>query len=162
MYCVYGERNQKNKYKKILKEFHMTKQKIYRSGIIPYYIKEGEIHMFFMKPSDPKFGGDIFQIAKGKHEDGEDPQTAGIREGKEELGLFEGNITAIHNLGKFLGRTHVFICKIKDPEMFGEPHFETAETKWMTPEEFQAEGRDLHKPVVKATVRYITEVEELK
>jgi len=133
----------------------MTKKKIDRSGIMPYYIKEEEIKILFMRPSDPKFGGDAFQIAKGKLEEGETSQQCSLREGNEELGLFEGNILEIHNLGNFLGRTQMFVCEIEDPEMFGDPHYETDETKWMTPEEFQEVGRDLHKPVVKAAVRHI-------
>ena len=114
-----------------------------------------------MKPSDGKFGGDCFQMAKGKHEEGETAKETGLREGFEELGLLQDNIEHLHELGVFLGRTTVFVAKITDPEMFGEPHFETEETRWMTPEEFQAEGRDLHKFVVKAAVRYIKERENL-
>jgi 8-oxo-dGTP pyrophosphatase MutT (NUDIX family) len=134
-----------------------SKKKIERSGVLPYYIDNGQIKILFMKPSDPRYGGDKFQMAKGKHEDGESPLEAGIREASEELGLFRGNIEHTHKLGNFLGRTHVYVCQIKDPspEQFGDPCFETAETRWMTPEEFQAEGRDLHKPVIKAAVRYI-------
>lgn len=140
----------------------MAKKKIYRSGVLPYYIEEGQIKILFMRPSDPKFGGKSFQMAKGKHEEGETAKEAGLREASEELGLFKGNIEHTHNLGKFLGRTHVYVAKIKDPDMFGDPDAETEETKWMTPEEFQAEGRSLHKAVVKAAVRYIKEKEGLK
>ena len=77
----------------------------------------------------------------------------------EELGLFKGNIVQLTELGEFMGRTTVFIAKIKDKDMFGEPHFETEETKWLTAEEFQKIGRDLHKPVVKAAVRKIEKLE---
>lgn len=139
----------------------MAKKKVSRSGVLPYYIDKGEIKILFMKPSDAKYGGSSFQIAKGKHEEGETAKEAGLREAGEELGLFKGNIEHTHALGKFLGRTHIFVSKIKDPDMFGDPHFETEETKWMTPDEFQSEGRDLHKPVVKAAVRYIEKAENL-
>lgn len=138
------------------------RRKTNRSGIVPYYIKEGNINLLFMRPSDAKFGGDVFQIAKGKHESGEDSKTAGLREGKEELGLFEGNIEQVDRIGRFLGRTDVFVVKVKDPEMFGDPCDETAETRWMIPEEFQQEGRDLHKPVVKAVVRFIKKREDIE
>lgn len=138
----------------------MAKKKIYRSGVIPYHIVDGEIRMLFMKPSEPKFGGDVFQIAKGKREEGESPLETGLREANEELGLFSGNIKETHELGEFMGRTTIFVCEIKDPDAFGDPHFETKEVKWMTPEEFQKEGRDLHKPVVKAAVRWIKNQQE--
>ncbi len=146
----------------LCEEYKMSKSKIYRSGVLPYHIdEEGILKLLFMRPSDPKFGGDSFQIAKGKHEEGEDAETAGLREAEEELGLFSGNVEVLTRLGKFLGRTSMFVAKVKDPDMFGDPCYETAETKWMTPEEFQEEGRDLHKPVVKAAVRYIKNVEGL-
>jgi 8-oxo-dGTP pyrophosphatase MutT (NUDIX family) len=140
----------------------MTRKKIERSGVLPYYIEDGEIKILFMKPSEVKYGGDAFQMAKGKHEEGETAEEAGLREGNEELGLYKGNIEHLHNLGVFLGRTTVFVAKIKDPDFFGDPHFETDETKWMTPDEFDEEGRDLHKAVIKAAVRYIEKYEDMK
>lgn len=140
----------------------MARKKIYRSGVIPYHVEDGNIAMLFMKPSDPKYGGSNFQIGKGKLEEGEDPQEAGLREAKEELGLFAGNIEEVTKVGQFMGRTHVYIAKIKDKDMFGEPHFETKETKWLTPDEFQKEGRDLHKPVIKSAVRLINKKENLQ
>lgn len=76
--------------------------------------------------------------------------------------MFQPNIDGeVHELGTFLGRTHMFVCKIKDPDMFGDPTTpeEVESTRWMTPEEFQAEGRDLHKHVVRAAVRFIEKKE---
>lgn len=134
-------------------------KKVERSGVIPYIIEDGQIKLMFMKPSDPKFGGDQFQIAKGKHEEGESAMEAGLREAGEELGLFVGNIEEAINLGTFLGRTTIVVAKIKDKALFGDPHFETKEVRWMTPEEFNNEGRDLHKPVIKAAVRIIKQKE---
>ena len=136
----------------------MAKKKIYRAGVIPYIIEDGEIHMLFMKPSKTKYGGNVFQIAKGKYEQGETAMEAGMREAKEELGLFGGNVEHLDELGTFMGRTTIFVAQIKDKDMFGEPHFETAEVKWMTPQDFQSYGRDLHRPVVKAAVRKINKL----
>lgn len=134
-------------------------KKVERSGVIPYIIEDGQIKLMFMKPSDPKFGGDQFQIAKGKHEEGESAMEAGLREAGEELGLFTGNIEEATDLGKFLGRTTIVVAKIKDKTLFGDPCFETKEVKWMTPDEFYTDGRDLHKPVIKAAVRIIKQKE---
>lgn len=134
----------------------MSRKKIYRAGVIPF-VKEGdEVRMMFMKPSKPKYGGDTFQIAKGKQEEGEDIKDTALREAKEELGLFEGNIKQLDKVGEFLGRTSVYIAHIKDKTMFGDPHFETGEIAWLTEDEFMDVGRDLHKPVVKAAYRKIT------
>lgn len=134
----------------------MDRGKINRAGVIPYYVEDGEIKMMFMKPSDPKFGGKCFQIAKGKQEDGESDKETAFREASEELGLFKGNVIDKHDLGNFLGRTRIYIAEIKDPNMFGDPDEETGAVKWMTPDEFISAGRELHRPVIKAANRWIT------
>lgn len=136
-------------------------KKIDRAGVIPYIIEQDEIKMMFMKPSNPHYGGDQYQVAKGKQEQGETEEETAFREASEELGLFEGNITAKHTLGKFLGRTTVFLAKIEDKTMFGDPCDETGSTQWMTPDQFKTEGRDLHKPMVLAASRMIREKENL-
>lgn len=133
----------------------MPKRKINRGGLIPFIQKDDEVYMLFMKPSKAKFGGDVFQIAKGKQEEGEDIKTTAVREATEELGLFTGNVSHLENIGVWLGRTTMFIAQIEDEHMFGDPHFETKETKWMTLDEFNRQGRGLHKPVVKAAHRKI-------
>lgn len=141
----------------------MTKELIYRAGVIPYYIDDGEeIKMLFMKPSKKQFGGAEFQIAKGKQENGENDEETAFREAREELGLFSGNVSERTDLGTFLGRTRVFLAKIKDPDKFGDPCDETGEVSWMTPDKFKDSGRRLHRPVVKAAVREIKKLEKGK
>jgi 8-oxo-dGTP pyrophosphatase MutT (NUDIX family) len=136
-------------------------KKVNRAGVIPYIIENNQIKMMFMKPSLPKFGGDCFQIAKGKQEDKETPLEAGLREASEELGMFQGNILETYDLGTFMGRTSIYVVKIKDKKMFGDPNFETSEVKWMTAEQFDAVGRELHKPIIKAAKRLIEDKESL-
>ena len=137
-------------------------KKVYRAGLIPFYRdQDGNIQMMFMRPSEPKYGGPQFQIAKGKVEDGEDTETAALREANEELGLFKGNIKNLRKVGEFMGRTTVFIALIDDPNMFGDSTDETEEVKWMTPEEFYEQGRTLHIPVVKSCVRHIKKMLDL-
>lgn len=131
-----------------------------RGGVIPYYIKDGEILMMFMQPSNPKFGGPKFQIAKGKIEDGESPQEGAFREAKEELGLFGPNVEFPNTLGQF-GNVYMYIAKIKDPDMFGDTTDETQATTWWTPEEFASKGRSWQKPIVKAAARKIARLENL-
>lgn len=140
-----------------------SKSVIYRAGLIPYYQDDsGDIRMLFMKPSDPEYGGDTFQIAKGKvEEDDANHQAAALREAKEEIGLFVGNVIKTEEVGNFMGRTTVFVSKIRDPNMFGEPSFETGDVAWLTLEEFLDIGRDLHKPVVQACYRQIERMEDL-
>ena len=133
-------------------------KKVKRAGVLPYHIEEdGKIEIMFMKPSNKKYGGDQFQLAKGKVDPGEDIEKAAFREAREELGLFIGNCKDIHKLGVFLGYTTVFTCEVEDKDMFGDPSTpdEVDAVKWMTPEKFQKKGRDIHKPLVKAAVRHI-------
>ena len=128
---------------------------VYRSGAIPYFNDRGTIKMMFMRPSDTEFGGSEFQLAKGKVEDGEDFQVAGLREAREELGLLRGNIAHVEPLGTFLGRTTVYAVEVYDMEMFGEPGVETSEVGWLSMEEFELVGRPLHKPLVRAAYQRI-------
>lgn len=104
----------------------------------------------------------FFQIAKGRVEDGEDNKTAALREAREELGLFIGNVSVTEELGQFMGRTAVYVAKVKDRALFGEPSFETSEVAWLTAEQFDQIGRDLHRPVVKAAYRKIVALENLR
>ncbi len=135
---------------------------VHRAGLIPYIVEDGEIKMMFMKPTEAvaEWSGDTFQIAKGKiEEDDESAMTAAIREASEELGLFRGNIILTEEVGVFMGRTTVFVSKVKDQHMFGLPSFETSDTRWMTESEFLSEGRVLHHPVIQAAVRQIKKQE---
>lgn len=135
--------------------------KIFRAGLIPVFVDDdNNLHMFFMKPSDPKYGGSDYQIAKGRIEDGEDPLDAAIRESSEELGLRSSNIDQIYECGKWLGRTHFYVATVKRKEDFGQFHFETESTKWMTPNEFETNGRELHRDIVKHAAKLIEMVIE--
>jgi 8-oxo-dGTP pyrophosphatase MutT (NUDIX family) len=134
------------------------KNKLYRAGLLPYIIEDGEIKFLFMKPADFRYGGDAFQIAKGKIEDGETGEAAAIREAEEELGLIRGNIDNPIFIGEYLGRTSIFIARVFEKTKFNHPHFETSETSWMTFDQFQVEGRNLHVTIVQTAARaaYLT------
>lgn len=136
-------------------------KKVYRAGTIPYVVENGEIKMMFMRPSDSEYGGDKFQLAKGKVEYDESTMDAALREAKEELGLLVGNIIRAEEVGVFMGRTTVYVAKVKDRVMFGEPSFETDETAWMTVKEFLEIGRELHHHVVQAAYDTIIDIERL-
>jgi 8-oxo-dGTP pyrophosphatase MutT (NUDIX family) len=137
-----------------------TKQ-TFRAGLVLYRIVEGRdwpnnIEMMFMVPSDPAFGGPDPQIPKGRIDPGENAREAALREAKEEVGLFTGSLIGeVDELGTFLGRTTIFIGKVLPEAMFGDPTYETGETRWLTLEQFMEIGRPLHKPVVKAAHRHI-------
>lgn len=131
------------------------RDKIYRAGLLPYVIENGEIFFLFMRPSDPRYGGDCFQIAKGKVEAGETNETAAIREASEELGLIPQNISHMWFLGNFLGRTSVFVASVADKHNFTEPHFETSETAWMSLNDYRSVGRELHYPIVEKAANMV-------
>lgn len=139
------------------------KKKItYRAGVIPYYITEDDkVLMLFMKPALATFGGDCFQIAKGKHDEGESAHTAAFREAHEELGLKKENVGLIYQLGVYLGYTTVFLAHVLSMDDFDDPHFETGETKWMSADKFAKVGRDIHKPIVRDAIKFIKDEEHL-
>lgn len=130
-------------------------KKTQRAGVVPFYVSDdGEFKMMFMKPSDAKYGGDYFQIAKGKVDEGENPLQAGVREANEELGLRESNIKWLEKGGLFLETHHIYIAEVSsmDDNKFDKPHFETGAVSWMTEAEFISDGRYLHIPIVKKCV----------
>jgi 8-oxo-dGTP pyrophosphatase MutT (NUDIX family) len=137
------------------------KKILYRAGMIPYMIENGEVVMMFMKPSETLYGGDQFQLCKGVVEDNEDTRTAALREGAEELGLRQENISSVTELGNFLGRTTVFVAKVNNRTDFDNPHYETDETIWLTCDQFVKVGRPLHKEIVELADQVIRKEEGL-
>jgi 8-oxo-dGTP pyrophosphatase MutT (NUDIX family) len=137
------------------------KKILYRAGMIPYVIENGEVVMMFMKPSETQYGGDQFQLCKGVVEEGEDNRTAALREGAEELGLRDENIQSVTELGNFLGRTTVYIAKVKNRQDFDIPHYETDEVTWMTCNQFLKDGRELHKEIIQLAEQVICKEEDL-
>ncbi len=139
-----------------------NKKILYRAGMIPYVIEDGEVIMMFMKPSNTLYGGSEFQLCKGVVEDDDyDTKTAAIREGAEELGLRESNTESVTELGIFLGRTTVFVSKVTNKEDFDVPHYETQDTIWMSCNEFLSEGRPLHQDIVQIAEQVIRKEEGL-
>ena len=134
-------------------------KKVPRGGVLPYYVEDGRIYVMFMKPSSAKYGGDKFQIAKGKLESGESPQVGAFRETYEETGIHPDNYTDVKYLGEFLGYTDIFYGRVKDKDDYGPTTYETDEARWIEVEEFYKIGRSLHIPIVKAFVRALTKDE---
>jgi 8-oxo-dGTP pyrophosphatase MutT (NUDIX family) len=130
------------------------KKLIYRAGII-LYNKDDGLQVLTIKPVYKDTG--LWQLPKGKLKKDEDTLEGAIRETEEETGLFIGNLLERpRKIGQFLGRTTFFVAPIKDKTLFGPPRADEIEdTRWMTPEEFYNEGRELHHPVLKAAVRFI-------
>lgn len=137
------------------------REKVYRAGVIPFYVHEnGKIEMMFMVPSDSRYGGSDPQFCKGKVEKGENHEEAAVREAVEELGLRENNVEWFSYLGIFLGRTYIYICEVNNKEDFDEPHYETESVHWLTLEDFDNRGRDIHRPVIREAYREFLEIKE--
>lgn len=146
-----------------MQHLYQKPQLVYRAGTIPYFIdpETNQIQMMFMQPAEQPFDIDRnFQLAKGRVEEGESHFDAAIREAKEELGMFFGNVSLTEEVGVFMGRTTVYVARIKDKDMFGIPSSETSDVAWMTLREFMEEGRILHRPVIQAAYRIICKLEE--
>lgn len=122
---------------------------IRKAGIIPFIRTEKGIEMLFVRSSDPDFGGPDPMIAKGHVDKGETPEQAAIREGGEEAGLKQSNFAGRPFLvqdQEIRGMTSTYLMRIlavevKSKDDFGPFHYETAETMWMTGEEYEHRGR---------------------
>lgn len=143
-----------------------NKRKTYtKAGVIPFYVNEsGELVMLFMVPSDPLYGGDRLQIAKGTIDFGEAVYLAAIREGYEELGLLYHNIDhtfeAIKISVLLTNDTYmlVYVFPIIDKLDFAEPHYETGRTEWLTLSQFEIDGKAKHLSVVRDAVNKVYDV----
>ena len=141
-------------------EIYMPRhRKAPRAGFLPYYVEGGKMYVLFMKPSDSRYGGDCFQIAKGKVDPGETSEDAATREAHEELGLRMDNLDTLKYFGTVLGYTELYYGRIKDKDNFDPFHYETGETKWLEVSEFASVGRSLHIPIIKAVAREVTKYE---
>lgn len=127
-----------------------------KAGVIPYYIDHnGQVQMKFFIPSDSEYGGPKPQIAKGEVDPGEDEATAAVREGSEEVGLVEENISLLEYFHTQQtgdqyepAVTQFFIAEVIDPETFTEPGFETGAVMWLTPQQFASQGRSNQRQIV--------------
>ena len=123
-----------------------------KAGIIPTF--NGE--MMFMISSDGEFGGTDPMISKGHIDDGETPEEAAIREGGEELGLKRSNFASKPKLAwqdEIKGLTasyimSIYTVEVKNKEDFGKFHYETAETVWMSKNQFAKTGRKSQRDIV--------------
>ena len=127
-----------------------------KAGVLPYYMDgEGIAKMLFMQPSNPKYGGSSYQIAKGGIDPGEDELSAALREGEEELGLRGGNVVrtakvtseTVSGLDETYKLT-VFLAQIKDPAAFDTPHYETKRSAWLSQAEYARSGRSSQQSIV--------------
>lgn len=134
--------------------FNYERPQIWRAGAVPYYIDDdGNVEMMFMIPSTTEYNKQqvdlkLPQIAKGRVEKLELPLPAAIRECAEELGLRDENVIRTIEGGIILGRTHVFAFQVRTKEDFSNFSSETESVHWLTYDQFMADGRELHKPVV--------------
>jgi hypothetical protein len=131
-----------------------------RCGIVPFTIDHNKILMMFMTPSDPKYGGDKPQIAKGQIDNTDvDPLDEAIREGEEELGLKSSNFVSKpvyfkkYKWGK--GLLSMYIVEINDMNDFNEPHYETGNVSWLTKKEYDQQGRKEQNHIINDIYNFI-------
>jgi 8-oxo-dGTP pyrophosphatase MutT (NUDIX family) len=148
---------------KYIKKFNEKIEPEIRAGVIPYYIEDKDIKMMFFIPSDFRYGGDKYQIAKGRVDPGEDVETAAIREAFEELGLNKRNIkkTFLSCKKKLIGYDnypydiYIYASEVFDKEDFSEYGYETGETIWLNMKEFRECGRKSQLDIVEETYKKI-------
>lgn len=124
-----------------------------RSGIIPVYFDCGRVFACCMIPSDPAFGGDKPQMAKGHIEDDLDPKENAIKEAQEELGLKLDNIYGVKYLGDYT-RISCYTCLVHDPEDFDEPHWESEWAGWIDITDSLNDIRDVQRDMFRDCLEY--------
>lgn len=117
-----------------------AKNRDLKAGMLPYYISNGEVYFFFMKPSDPRYGGPNFQIAKGGVEKGDSIIKTAKKEAHEELGVTSSNLKNMKKVDVIKYDSdkwdlhydlHIFIAQVLNSKNMDKPHYETGATKWM-------------------------------
>jgi len=115
--------------------------------------------MRFYISSNAQYGGPDWQIPKGRVDEGENVQQAGIREAVEECGLVPENLKKdtiqIGWSGTITGMDArypltIFIGEVIDPKNFVKPGFEASKSGWLTLEQFLSKGRRSQQNIVKA------------
>lgn len=140
--------------------------RVIRAGIVPFFYQYNTLVMYFMVPSNAKFGGPDPQIAKGVLDDiTEEEERAALREGHEELGLKQSNIEEIFHAHtqkketkKGWNKFSIFAAKIIDPCDFDVPGFETEECIWINEHEVSDFVRKDQKILVYNTIRKIKNI----
>lgn len=120
-------------------------EKYIRAGAIPWCVfPDGVLRIMLMIPSDPDYGGNDPQIAKGRIDPGMDEESTARKEIEEELGARESNLLSFNYLGYYLNSIHVYTTEVKDYTAFDTPHYETKAVVWLSEREIGV-ARDIHR-----------------
>jgi len=129
-----------------------------RAGAMPVYKDEdGKYYVALMKPSDPKYGGTAYQVAKGqidtKNGKKESPEETAVKEVWQELGIKikESDLIKIWNRNKMM---FFYIAKVKNKNSSGpQPNehgqIETESIVWWDLDTAEKKMRDWQRPLVK-------------
>jgi len=129
-----------------------------RAGLIPCVLKNNHWYIALMKPSNPKYGGTDWQLAKGVVEENDDFKTTAVKECQQELGITINinNIKLLWYNKQTL--TQWFFVELKSllpmkPGPNEDGIIETGETIWMEINQAEEEIRDWQKPIIKMLKR---------
>lgn len=134
-----------------------------RAGLVPFYIDEnGVIHVLLMRPSDPYYGGEHWQIAKGIVET-EDLQEEAFREGSEELGITGKDIigepffvasSVITARDGVKHSLYIYAVRAKAMAVSGQYDYETGDTIWLREDQIPV-VRKWQQPLLEKTIQKI-------
>ena len=127
-----------------------------RGALLPYYRDTDGIRYLVQIPSDPKYGGTQWQLGKGKIDPGETAVQAAVREGFEELGIKYTNFKEEPKLFGIFKKVAVYIVEVIDCTDLVTPGFETLKVSWLTNDEFQQVGRDIHRYIIDSVEKSLT------
>lgn len=116
-----------------------------------------------MIPSNPIYGGDKMQIAKGNYEQNDHILAeSAIREAEEELGLYREFLNKVEMLGiykingfKSSYDLTIYEARISDNAKWNKPHYETSWSDWVDIDTAIKDGRKNQIPILKDLQRKI-------
>ena len=127
-----------------------------RGALLPYYRDTNVLRYLVHIPSDPKYGGTQWQLGKGKIDPGETAIQAAVREGFEELGIEQTNFKEEPKLFGTFKKVAAFVVEVIDCNDLVAPGSETLKVFWLTNDEFQQVGRDIHKYIIDSVEKSLT------
>lgn len=143
-----------NLFKNIIK-----KEKLYKSGLVPYTIKNNMIFFCLMIPSDENFGGRFPQFPKGKIENKKTSLENAIKEAEEETGISRNNIVFTEFLTKDEDKNLIwYLSKLKNFDL-NEPHYESLYSFWAESSQCKRIIRATQKSILQIALERIKEIE---
>lgn len=135
------------------------KRRVDRAGCLPFYCDGEGLKLLFMKPSDPKYGGSFYQLAKGKVDPGYSVEETARKEVMEEVGLADNNIKDLFFIKAGYVKNYkmyLYAAEVIDPDALLPFHYETGEVQWIDVKDIPTKIRRSQHSIIYEAIEVIT------